>query len=210
MSATLVNISVCRNHNAEKKREANEIMNNWFSFSKADPLNITSLVTLDQSVCDQPLKKDDVPAHVFNIGQVDGNCSLLSFDLLSGIEIMIGNRPPKNYPEYERISVRRNIKRNNMFFEAYALPVFSLYNMRSVWSKLSNLVEDVQERNCDFSILTEVWESKCKKKHQEALEEVCQMEGFRYFSTPRRDSRRGGGCAVLMRGDSENVTISQL
>ena len=60
------------------------------------------------------------------------------------IEVIIGNRPKKTFQTNERIPQRRKVKRNNRIVEAQVLPVFSLYNMRSVWSKLSNLVEDIE------------------------------------------------------------------
>ena len=78
--------------------------------------------------------------------------------------------------------------------------------MRSIWAKLSNLVEDLNLRQCDISILSEVWESKDNKKHQELLQETCLKNNLQYLSTARPSYKRGGGCAVPARGDKFNLT----
>ena len=76
-------------------------------------------------------------------------------------------------------------KRDRRFLEALSLPTFSVYNMRSIWSKLSSLLEDMSERANYFSILAEVWEKKENLKQKRKLEEMLERKGMLYFSTAR-------------------------
>ena len=64
----------------------------------------------------------------------------------------------------------------------------------------------MKERKTPLSCLTEVWEQSENKQHQEAIEEMCQMNGLTYISLPRSGRKRGGGCALLYRSDSFSVT----
>ena len=45
---------------------------------------------------------------------------------------------------------------NNKLLDALGLPVFTVYNMRSIWPKLNSLAEDIVERSADISFLSEV------------------------------------------------------
>ena len=56
--------------------------------------------------------------------------------------------------------------------EALSLPIFSVYNMRSIWSKLNSLASDMDDRDTDISILSEVWEKKENVRHQAKIEEL--------------------------------------
>ena len=100
------------------------------------------------------------------------------------------------------------IKRDNRLIEALSLPVFSVYNMRSIWSKLESLAEDMDERGVDFAILSEVWEKKENPCHQARLEELFEMKNTKYFSTARPGIKRGGGAAIAAR--ETKFTISKL
>ena len=86
------------------------------------------------------------------------------------------------------------------------LPSFTLYNMRSIFLKKNSLVNDLKERKTPLSFLTEIWEKKENKEHQEAIEHMCQMNGLSYISLPRPGRKRGGGCAVLYRSEAFSVT----
>ena len=66
----------------------------------------------------------------------------------------------------------------------------------------------MQERSTDICFLTEVWEKKENKKHQFKLEEMLEMRGVKYISTPRPGAQRGGGAAIAVR--AENFNISKL
>ena len=123
------------------------------------------------------------------------------------IPVHIGHRPTKPPPSTDRLP-RANItiKRDNKFIKALSLPTFSVYNMRSIWSKLSSLSEDMTERETDFSILSEVWERRENLKHKNKIEEVFEMKNMSYFSTPRPGNKRGGGTAITAKGDRFKVT----
>ena len=127
------------------------------------------------------------------------------------IPVHISSRYPKVKPLQTQHSRKKNsnnitIKRDNRLFEALSLPVFSVYNMRSIWSKLSSLAEDMDERNTDLSILSEVWEKKENLKHQSKLEELFEMKDTRYFSTARPGTKRGGGAAITAKGNKFYVS----
>ena len=80
--------------------------------------------------------------------------------------------------------------------------------MRSLFPKIANFSLDVKERQTDLNFLTEVWEKKEKKKHQFKLEEMFEMSGVKYISTPRPGAQRGGGAAIAVR--TEKFVISKL
>ena len=54
----------------------------------------------------------------------------------------------------------------------------------------------------------ELWEKLENKKHQSKLEELLEMEGIQYISTPRPGAKRGGGATIAVR--LEKFTISKL
>ena len=68
--------------------------------------------------------------------------------------------------------------------------------MRSVWSKLGNIATDMEMRSTDLSFLTEVWQRTENKRHQNAIEELLELKGIKYVSTPHPGARRGGGTAL--------------
>ena len=80
--------------------------------------------------------------------------------------------------------------------EAVNLPAFTVYNRRSLWSKINNLAEDIIERSVDISFLNEVWEKKENLNHQASIEEMLELKGINYISTPRPGLRQGGGTAI--------------
>ena len=88
------------------------------------------------------------------------------------------------------------------------MPKICNYNVRSLWSKTSNLSEDINERESDLIFLTEVWEKRENKKHQNKLTEMFEMSGIKYISTPRPGPKRGGGAAIAIR--QQKFTLSKL
>ena len=91
--------------------------------------------------------------------------------------------------------------------QALSLPKISNYNMRSLIPKISNFSVDMDERAVDIAFLTEVWEKlENKKKHQSKLEQLLEIEGVKYISTPRPGAKRGGGAAIAVRLDKFLIT----
>ena len=80
--------------------------------------------------------------------------------------------------------------------------------MRSLMPKIENFGADMEERNCSISFLTEVWEKSENKKHQFKIEELFEMKGMKYISTPRPGARRGGGAAIVV--NTGKYSISKL
>ena len=139
-----------------------------------------------------------------DIFQLDGNESLNSSVYTqttdssfqhSSIPVIVSIRPPLEHLE-KRNCFNRNIRKDDNLIEALNLPTFTVYNMRSLWSKVNNLAEDIIERSVDISFLSEVWEKKENPKHQSCIEEMLEIKGISYISTPRPGARRGGGTAI--------------
>ena len=80
--------------------------------------------------------------------------------------------------------------------------------MRSICSKINNLADDINMRETDLCFLTEVWEKKESRRHQRAIEEMLEIKGIKYISTPRVGGRRGGGVAIAY--SPENFQVSKL
>ena len=90
--------------------------------------------------------------------------------------------------------------------QALSLPKISNYNMPSLIPKISNFSVDMDERAVDIAFLTEVWEKLENKKHQSKLEQLLEIEGVKYISTPRPGAKRGGGAAIAVRLDKFLIT----
>ena len=56
----------------------------------------------------------------------------------------------------------------------------------------------MEERDIDVAFLSEVWERSENKKHQYKIEEMLELRGIHYISTPR-PGRRGGGVGIAAR-----------
>ena len=145
--------------------------------------------------------------------QYDGNISFLS-DLsddshVAGqtIPVHTGFRPQKQFQSRLR-PVRATIKRNNKILQAVSLPKMSSYNMRSLMPKIQNFGTDMLERNCSLSFLSEIWEVSENKRHQFKIEELLEMKGLHYISTPRPGQKRGGGAALVV--NTEDFILSKL
>ena len=112
-------------------------------------------------------------------------------------------------PSWSNLEKRKKffttIRRNNKAVAALALPIITVYNMRSIWLKLDCLATDMVERSADLSILAEVWEKK-ENSSQEKIEELFEMKNIKYSSTPRPGTKRGGGVAFTAREDKFQFT----
>ena len=160
----------------------------------------------------QHFKDDDLS--LLTIDQLDGNISLVSSDSDTDdsvhaqfIPVQTGHRPHAS--SYARLpTARKTIRRDNKVLQAATLPKISNYNMRSLLPKIENFGMDMKDRNCSLSFLTEVWEKSESKKHQFKIEELLELKGLKYISTPRPGARRGGGAAIV--ANTENFSISKL
>ena len=119
----------------------------------------------------------------------------------------MGYRPTR-ITEQRLFSTRRTIRRDNKKVQALTLPVMTNHNMCSFFPKSNNFCQDVLDRETDISFLTEVWQKQENKKHQYKLEEMLEMKGIKYISTPRPGVQRGGGAAIAVR--LEKFSISKL
>ena len=118
------------------------------------------------------------------------------------------NFRPKKQTKYPRSPVRKILKRDNKLIQAATVPKLACYNMRSLMPKVTSLATDLEDRSCSLAILTEVWEKLENKKHQLKLEELYEMKGLKYISTPRPGKKRGGGAAIM--ANVEEYTLTKL
>ena len=51
----------------------------------------------------------------------------------------------------------KTIRRSNVKVQALSLPKITLFKMRSIWSKLNGVVEDIENREADACMVNEVW-----------------------------------------------------
>ena len=78
--------------------------------------------------------------------------------------------------------------------------------MRSLVPKVGNFSLDMEERAVDIAFLSEIWEKQENKKHQFKLEELLELKGIQYISSPRPGAKRGGGAAIAFRMDKFSIT----
>ena len=140
-----------------------------------------------------------------NNNNIDGNDSVSSIDTSvcdddqsnapNYIPVHTGYRPVSNHSNIRPPPVRKTIRRDNKVLQVVTLPRISSYNMRSLMPKLNSFSIDMLDRNTDLSFLTEIWQKAENKRHQFKIEELYEMKGLKYISTPRPGNRRGGrGC----------------
>ena len=80
--------------------------------------------------------------------------------------------------------------------------------MRSLIAKIENFGDVMEDRNCDLSFLSEVWGKLENEKHQFKIEELFELKGMKYISTPRPGTRRGGVAAIVV--NTERFSLSKL
>ena len=149
-----------------------------------------------------------------NFVQLDGNVSFCSQNssfskppVFETIPVQIGHRP-LNIPLEKMPPTRKTIRRDNFVLQAVTLPKFSSYNMRSLMPKAWSLGTDMEDRQCPLTFLVEIWQKSESKRHQYKIEELLELKGIKYISTPRPGNRRGGGAAIA--ANIEQYSLSKL
>ena len=114
----------------------------------------------------------------------------------SNIDVIVGNRPAKkNLSKRQRIPCRKTVRRDNRGQLALFFPNIAVYNHRSIWKKIKSFCTEFKELEMGAAFHSEVWEKKESKKHKFKIDEMLELEGISYVSTPR-PNRRGGGSAI--------------
>ena len=116
-----------------------------------------------------------------DLAQLDGNVSICSD---------IDSRPNTYYKD--------NKRRNKMAAVAHHLPVVTVSNVRSLFPKIRNIRTDMLEREVDVNLCCEIFEKADNKKQREEIEKMLEIDGFKYFSTPRPRGKRGGGAGIIV------------
>ena len=81
------------------------------------------------------------------------------------------------------------------------MPVIAVANARSLQPKLKSTIEKIENEDIDILVVVEVWEKTGKKnKHfQNKVEEMAEINGFKYISSGARPSgKRGGGTGIIV------------
>ena len=102
--------------------------------------------------------------------------------------------PQKSYKN--RKPVRVTLRRDNKLEKSEFLPKIAVSNVCSLMPKYENFIQDMKEREIGVNLLSEIWEKPGKKRHKFKIEQMLQMEGLKYISTPR-PQKRGGGAAIV-------------
>ena len=150
------------------------------------------------------------------IPQIDGNESLnMSVSGLdrgidgNGVSLTSGHR--KYGPQYKRQGCNgHKISHTVAASECTSLPVITIYNMRSIWSKFDSLLEDFENRSASISILNEIWFDENNVDQMNKVEEVNEMDNISFITNPRRLNKRGGGVAVMSKVDDSEFTVNKL
>ena len=186
------------------------------------PVNIPQLDDKDSFSSESSLELPDI----VNIPQLDGNYSFSSDSSLelrdvvntvnnsvidpntnfNPIPVITGFRPPPA-KKCERQPTRITIRRDNRSELCLHLPSMGVYNHRSIWKKINNFALEFKELKMGVAFHSEVWEKKEKKQHQNKLEEILELHGIKYISTPR-PVQRGGGSAITV--DNERFFIKEI
>ena len=129
---------------------------------------------------------------ISDLVQIDGHISLTLSD--TGVE----NPSPPKIPNKVKID---NISASN------DLPTVASYNCRSLFPKIENFTTDLLERQIDCGFACEIWQQIDNKEHSEKIEELLEMHGLKYISTPRT-SKNGGGAAIVV--NCERFSVEKL
>ena len=140
----------------------------------------------------------DDPAH--NICQLDGNTSLNVDDLENfegqQIPVICSNRTNTDQVKSEpRIRVLKPIKRENkriLFASAYLPSVMNL-NPRSIYNKVDELQELVNQYETNVIFISETWD-----RYDKPLKELIQIEDYEVISSTNPRSFRGGKPALII------------
>ena len=156
------------------------------SFTNVDAHDPSVIIQLDGNIS---LSSDDSFASSSNCSSVTDNhddlCETSCLNV-NTISVQIGNRPPPNiYESNKRTRFLKTLKRSNKAVQGLSLPSISNYNMRSLLPKIDSFADDFDDRDTGLLFLTEIWEKSDNLKHQNKLNEVFEMKGLLYISTPR-------------------------
>ena len=66
----------------------------------------------------------------------------------------------------------------------------------------------MHERSASIPFFCEIWQKSKSKKHQRRIEEMLEMGGISYMSTPRPGAKRGGGAGIAY--NPKNFSVSKL
>ena len=129
-----------------------------------------------------------------HIDQLDGNASLNS-SIVSNLHF-VDTDMNKKKPKNDRAPMKNQHRLKNASV-ANHLPIVSVCNARSLFPKISNFKTDFFERSVDFSLCCEVWQKSESRFHKDEIEKMLELDGLKYFSTPRPHGKRGGGAAII-------------
>ena len=120
------------------------------------------------------------------IPQFDGNISVSSV-----------SSEESNYPNLDSIDE-----------PGRQLPSISVANVRSLRPRINSFSKDMIESKISLSLICEIWEKPEDVNYQQAIEQIFELKGIKYISTPRHIAKRGGGAAIA--ADLAKVSLEKL
>ena len=91
---------------------------------------------------------------------------------------------------------------------AALLPKILIANTRSLMPKIDNFCQFVKMTDCKIAFISEVWEKSECRLVQAKVEEMLELKGLQYISSPRPPGKRGGGVALIV--DTADYTVTEL
>ena len=205
------NITCFSDSSLELPEIENSVNSTFISEIKGTAIDCAFSPQINDNMCENPSNKmnisqnenfDKIPVHITLL-----NRNNINFSKISEIS------PPAWYDSYVPVVHNRKrqlktLKRDNKFEKTSELPVISVPNMRSIFPKINNFIDDMKMRNISVAMCSETWHREDKKKHKNDIERLLHMEGLKFLSTPRPPGKRGGGCAII--ADLSQYTLDRL
>ena len=125
-----------------------------------------------------------------------------SDNLTYEIPVIVSDRKYPRLKERPAQCLKR-IQRNNKLLEAVQLPIVLNLNPRSLYNKAEEFRLLIEQTNCNLCFISESWD-----RNNEGLEEIIEMENFRFVKNQLQREEQGGKPALFV--SSKDFYIKEL
>ena len=144
--------------------------------------------------------------------QVDGNVSFdsasfsefssnLDTDYANKIPVVNSNRSSTRLKNEPREQCLTRIRRSNKSLESVHLPVVINLNPRSLYNKVDEFKLLIEQTNCGICFISESWD-----RDSEGLQDVIEMENYRFIKNVLQRSNSGGKPALFVSTKEYHIT----
>ena len=127
-------------------------------------------------------------------------------EAILGPEVRITERTFKK--QKKRAPTLKVIKANNTENKANAVLTTMVTNCRSLFSKMTGLVQNYKTLDWNIALLTETWQSLTRKQEEDIILDHLENEhGLAFLGEPRKQ-RRGGGVAIVY--EKKKLTLTKV